>query len=87
MTCTRYSCALSAPARDPRYEEVPAPVPAEGQVRIDVRASGVHLIETLHRHSPASPSRGPPTRAALEARETECRVVLTIRCSISWQEQ
>ncbi|MGW7200291.1 hypothetical protein [Streptomyces chryseus] len=58
------------PARDARYEEVPAPVPAEGQVRIDVRASGVHLIETPHRHAPA-----PPRAGRRRARETEGRVM------------
>ncbi|MFI6508977.1 zinc-binding dehydrogenase [Streptosporangium sp. NPDC050855] len=37
------------PAGNLRYERVDAPVPAAGQVRVDVRASGVHLIETTLR--------------------------------------
>ncbi|MEU4213540.1 zinc-binding dehydrogenase [Streptomyces sp. NPDC026206] len=37
------------PAENLSYEAVPDPVPAEGQVRIDVQASGVHLIETTLR--------------------------------------
>lgn len=32
-----------------RYEDVPDPVPGPGQVRIDVRASGVHLLDTAVR--------------------------------------
>jgi NADPH:quinone reductase len=31
------------------YEELPDPVPAEGQVRIAVEAAGVHLIDTAIR--------------------------------------
>lgn len=33
-----------------RYEEVPSPTPASGQVRIAVEASGVHLIDTAIRN-------------------------------------
>ncbi|MBT2400492.1 zinc-binding dehydrogenase [Streptomyces sp. ISL-100] len=48
------------PAQNLRYEEVPGPVPGEGQVRIDVRASGVHLIETtLRRGLPVGPHEPP----------------------------
>lgn len=32
-----------------RYEQVPDPEPAEGQVRIAVRAAGVHLLDTVLR--------------------------------------
>jgi NADPH2:quinone reductase len=44
------------PAENLRYEEVPDPVPAEGQVRIAVEAAGVHLIDTSIR---AGRSGGP----------------------------
>ncbi|MFG1827389.1 zinc-binding dehydrogenase [Microbispora bryophytorum] len=37
------------PAENLRYEQVAAPVPGRGQVRIDVQASGVHFIETTLR--------------------------------------
>lgn len=36
-------------AKNLRFEQIASPVPAEGQVRIDVRASGVHFIETTLR--------------------------------------
>jgi NADPH:quinone reductase len=36
-----------------RYEELPDPAPAEGQVRIAVEASGVHLIDTAIRRGEA----------------------------------
>src|SRR3954471_7064437 len=45
------------PAENLSYEEVPDPVPAEGQVRIQVEASGVHLIETMLRRGVGG---GPP---------------------------
>ncbi|MGX8906253.1 zinc-binding dehydrogenase [Streptomyces netropsis] len=48
------------PAGNLSHEEVPDPVPAEGQVRIDVRASGVHWIETtLRRGLPVGPHQPP----------------------------
>src|SRR5262245_30003340 len=37
------------PAENLRYEEVPDPVPAEGQLRIRVEAAGVHLVDTVLR--------------------------------------
>ncbi|KIA62672.1 zinc-binding dehydrogenase [Nocardia vulneris] len=37
------------PAENLRYETVPDPIPGPGQVRIEVRAAGVHLIETVMR--------------------------------------
>ncbi|MFC4012469.1 zinc-binding dehydrogenase [Nonomuraea purpurea] len=37
------------PAENLRYESVPDPVPARGQVRIAVKAAGVHLVETMMR--------------------------------------
>lgn len=37
------------PAENLTYESVEDPVPGEGEVRVAVRAAGVHLIETLLR--------------------------------------
>src|SRR2546421_10101078 len=37
------------PAENLMYEEVPDPIPGNGQVRIAVHASGVHLIDTTIR--------------------------------------
>jgi NADPH2:quinone reductase len=37
------------PAENLRYETVPDPVPGPGQVRIAVKAAGVHLVETMMR--------------------------------------
>jgi NADPH:quinone reductase len=37
------------PAENLRYEEVPDPAPASGQVRIAVEAAGVHLVDTVLR--------------------------------------
>ncbi|MBB5787306.1 zinc-binding dehydrogenase [Jiangella mangrovi] len=48
------------PATNLRYEEVPDPVPAAGQVRIAVEASGVHLVDTALR---AGSSGGGPLAA------------------------
>ncbi|MCG5215337.1 zinc-binding dehydrogenase [Streptosporangium sp. KLBMP 9127] len=45
------------PAENLRYEVVPDPVPGPGQVRIAVKAAGVHLIETAMR---AGLAIGPP---------------------------
>lgn len=38
-----------------RPEELPDPTPAEGEVRIDVRAAGVHLLDTTIRSGEAGP--------------------------------
>lgn len=43
------------PAEELRYEEVEDPRPAPGQVRIAVRAAGVHLIDTAIRAGSAGP--------------------------------
>ncbi|TDC54168.1 oxidoreductase [Jiangella ureilytica] len=51
------------PAENLRYEEVPDPVPAAGQVRIAVEASGVHLLDTVLRAGPGS--GGPPAVPSL----------------------
>lgn len=45
-----------------RYERTPAPVPGEGQLRIDMEAGGVHFIETMLR---AGDSVGPHPALAL----------------------
>jgi NADPH2:quinone reductase len=45
------------PAENLRYEEVPDPVPGEGEVCIQVEAAGVHLIDTILRTGTA---RGGP---------------------------
>ncbi len=50
------------PAINLRYEEIASPVPAEGRVRIDVQASGVHFIETVLR---AGQAVGPHAAPAL----------------------
>jgi NADPH2:quinone reductase len=57
------------PAENLRYEEVDAPEPGPGQVRIAVEASGVHLIDTRLR---AGEPMGPlplPTLPAIPGRE------------------
>ncbi|AUS79793.1 oxidoreductase [Actinoalloteichus sp. AHMU CJ021] len=46
--------------------EVPDPVPAAGQVRVRVAASGVHLVDTqLRRGEPAGPAKAPDLPAVL----------------------
>lgn len=57
------------PAENLRYEEVPDPRPAAGEVRIAVEASGVHLLDTIIR---AGASGGPfplPELPAIPGRE------------------
>lgn len=53
------------PAETLRYEEVPDPVPGEGQVLIEVAAAGVHLLDTAIRAGstggPFPPSELPMT--------------------------
>ncbi|MGW0807051.1 zinc-binding dehydrogenase [Nonomuraea sp. NPDC002799] len=48
------------PAENLRYEIVPDPVPGPGQVRISVKAAGVHLVETMLRSGQASETLPPP---------------------------
>jgi len=45
------------PAENLRYEDIPDPEPAQGQVRVTVEAAGVHLIDTKIRQGV---SYGPP---------------------------
>ncbi|MBB6349500.1 zinc-binding dehydrogenase [Nonomuraea muscovyensis] len=47
------------PAENLRYESVPDPVPGPGEVRIAVRAAGVHLVETMMRTGLAGDSLPP----------------------------
>ncbi|MEO3792643.1 zinc-binding dehydrogenase [Nonomuraea sp. B10E15] len=47
------------PAGNFRYETVPDPEPGPGQVRIAVKAAGVHLVETMMRSGMASDSLPP----------------------------
>src|SRR5262245_44453581 len=52
-----------------RYEEVPDPVPAAGQVRISVEAAGVHLIDTTIRRGTSFGSLRPPDLPMTPGRE------------------
>jgi NADPH2:quinone reductase len=49
------------PPENLRYEEVPDPEPGPGQVRIDVDAAGVHLLDTGLRRGEPLPVSPPPT--------------------------
>lgn len=51
------------PAENLRYEEVADPQPGPGQVRISVRAAGVHLIDTVIRQGGGAGSYGRPELA------------------------
>ncbi|WP_028814338.1 zinc-binding dehydrogenase [Streptomyces flavidovirens] len=68
------------PAGNLTYEEVPEPVPAEGEVRIDVQPGGVHLIETTLRRGlavgPHEPPALPVTPGGLDA-EAAVAVITT----------
>ncbi|MFF1377135.1 zinc-binding dehydrogenase [Streptomyces sp. NPDC058308] len=48
------------PAENLRHETLPDPVPGPGQVRIAVRAAGVHFVETVMRRGDASGMAPPP---------------------------
>jgi NADPH2:quinone reductase len=62
------------PPENLRYEEVPDPEPGPGQVRIDVRAAGVHLLDTgLRRGEPSGPLQ-PPELPDTPGREVAGRV-------------
>ncbi|WP_188193045.1 zinc-binding dehydrogenase [Nonomuraea sp. SYSU D8015] len=54
------------PAANLRLETLPDPVPGPGEVRIAVRAAGLHFIETLLRQGrPVGPHPAPPLPAIL----------------------
>ncbi|MGW2226773.1 zinc-binding dehydrogenase [Streptomyces formicae] len=57
------------PAENLRYEEVPAPVPAPGQVRIAVAAAGVHLLDTALREGMRGPLPELPALPTIPGRE------------------
>lgn len=52
-----------------RLEEVPDPVPGEGEVRIAVEAAGVHLVDTLIRAGSDGGPYGRPPLPAIPGRE------------------
>ena len=52
-----------------RYEEVPDPEPSPGQVRIAVRAAGVHLLDTSIRQGTSFGPFGPPELPMTPGRE------------------
>jgi NADPH2:quinone reductase len=63
------------PAENLRYEEVPDPVPGEGQVRIQVEAAGVHLMDTALRAGTAGGGPvAPPQLPTIPGREVAGRV-------------
>lgn len=57
------------PAENLRYEEVEDPHPGPGQVRISVRAAGVHLIDTVIRQGGATGAYGRPELPMTPGRE------------------
>jgi NADPH2:quinone reductase len=63
------------PAENLRYEDVPDPVPGEGQVLIRVEAAGVHLIDTMLRSGAAGGGPIPvPELPTIPGREVAGRV-------------
>jgi NADPH2:quinone reductase len=63
------------PAENLRYEEVLDPVPDEGQVRIQVEAAGVHLMDTALRAGTAGGGPvAPPQLPTIPGREVAGRV-------------
>ncbi|GAA2548476.1 MULTISPECIES: zinc-binding dehydrogenase [Streptomyces] len=57
------------PAENLAYEEVEDPRPGPGQVRIAVRAAGVHLLDTALRQGLRGPAPAPPTLPTVPGRE------------------
>ncbi len=57
------------PAENLRYEQVPDPEPVEGQVRVAVEASGVHLIDTVVRAGTTGGPLTPPELPTIPGRE------------------
>jgi NADPH2:quinone reductase len=63
------------PAENLTYEEVPDPVAASGQVRIEVEAAGVHLMDTVLRAGSAGGGPVPPPELpTIPGREVAGRV-------------
>jgi NADPH2:quinone reductase len=65
------------PAETLRYEEVPDPVPGEGQVLIEVAAAGVHLLDTAIRAGRTGGPFPPPDLPMTPGREVAGTVVAT----------
>ncbi|MFE5795078.1 zinc-binding dehydrogenase [Streptomyces sp. NPDC056503] len=57
------------PAENLTYEEVPAPEPAPGQVRIAVAAAGVHLLDAALREGATGPFPAPAELPTVPGRE------------------
>ncbi|MFF9487103.1 zinc-binding dehydrogenase [Streptomyces sp. NPDC014676] len=57
------------PAENLTYEEVEDPLPGPGQVRIAVRAAGVHLLDTALREGAKGPGPAPATLPTIPGRE------------------
>ncbi|MFJ1974301.1 zinc-binding dehydrogenase [Streptomyces sp. NPDC087903] len=57
------------PAENLTYEEVEAPRPGPGQVRIAVEAAGVHLLDTALREGERGPLPEPPVLPTVPGRE------------------
>ncbi|MFC8780998.1 zinc-binding dehydrogenase [Streptomyces nigra] len=57
------------PAENLTYERVDDPRPAPGQVRIAVRAAGVHLLDTALREGFQGPAPQPPSLPTIPGRE------------------
>ncbi|MCX0245165.1 zinc-binding dehydrogenase [Streptomyces drozdowiczii] len=57
------------PAEKLRHERTEDPVPAPGQVRIAVRAAGVHLLDTVLRQGLPGPNPAPATLPTIPGRE------------------
>ena len=57
------------PAENLTYEQTDDPTPAPGQVRIAVRAAGVHLLDTALREGRQGPLPRPTTLPTIPGRE------------------
>ncbi|MCM1968842.1 zinc-binding dehydrogenase [Streptomyces sp. G1] len=57
------------PAENLTYEEVEDPVPGPGQVRVAVRAAGVHLLDTALREGRQGPAPAPTQLPTIPGRE------------------
>ncbi|MET7690981.1 zinc-binding dehydrogenase [Streptomyces sp. NPDC005483] len=57
------------PAENLTYEQTEDPVPGPGQVRIAVRAAGVHLLDTALREGQQGPAPRPPALPTVPGRE------------------